>query len=94
MAVENDAVAALLSLLSKRDRGWCISSPVRAFDIASVAHGANRRRRSFSSMQHFRVTHRARAIGCPATNSRLSREADRFQKRLPNFPSNCPDASD
>jgi len=26
---ENDAVAALLSLLSKRDRGWCISSPVR-----------------------------------------------------------------
>ena len=25
----NDAVAALLSLLSKRDRGWCISSPVR-----------------------------------------------------------------
>ena len=25
MAVENDAVAALLSLLSKRDRGWCIA---------------------------------------------------------------------
>jgi len=53
---------------------------LRAFDIASVAHGANRRRRSFSSMQHFRVTHRARAIGCPATNSRLSREADRHLK--------------
>jgi hypothetical protein len=70
VAVENDAVAALLSLLSKRDRGWCISSPVRAFDIASVAHGANRRRREreTSFIHYVTVVHKdLTRVVCPYT---------------------------
>jgi hypothetical protein len=50
LAVENDAVAALLSLLSKRDRGWCISSPVRDEQRNKLEQMASLENRSVSNL--------------------------------------------